>query len=76
VEFTARHFTFFRIEIGGDSVYAIGIADHDDLVGELFRFQMEVEATAIGIDNKFRRSDHLIYDFIFMISDLCVDNKS
>ena len=39
---------------------AIGVADHDDLVGELFRFQMQVKATAIGINDKFGRCDHLI----------------
>ena len=60
MEFTARHFTFFRIEVGSDGVYAIGVADHDDLVGELFRFQMQVKATAIGINDKFGRCDHLI----------------
>ena len=60
VKFAARHFAFFRIEVGGDGIYTIGIADHDNLVGELFQFQMQVKATAIGIDDKFRRSDHCL----------------
>ena len=36
------------------------LADNVDIVGELFRFQMQVKATAIGINDKFGRCDHLI----------------
>ena len=60
VELAARHFAFFRIEVRSNGVHTIGIADHDNLAGKLFRFQMQVETTTIGIDNKFRRSNHCL----------------
>ena len=40
-----------------DHVHAAGVAHEDDVVGQFFRLQMDMEGGAVAIDNEFRFRD-------------------
>ena len=53
VKLAIAYLTLLAIEMGGHEVYAARVAHEDDLVGQLFGQQVEVEYATIAIDNEF-----------------------
>ena len=53
VELTAAHLALFRIKVCSNGVNTCRIAHEDNLVCQLFRLQMEMEAGTVGINNQF-----------------------
>ena len=57
-EFAVFRTAFYRVEVCGDLLYPSRIADEDHGIGQLARFQMQVEDRAVAVDNQFRGGDN------------------
>ena len=68
MELTAADLALLRVEMGSYGVYAGGVANEYNLVGQLFGLQMEVEAGTVGIDNQlgFRKCSFCIHRTIIV----------
>ena len=52
VELTAADLALLRVEMGSNGVNTRWIANEDNLVGQLFGLQMEVETRAVVVDDQ------------------------
>ena len=51
MELTTADLALFRVEVGCNGIYTGRITHENNLVGQLLRLQMQVEARAIGIND-------------------------
>ena len=57
VELTVADVALDVAEVLPDHSHTVGIAHQHDAVGQLFRFQVQVEDAAVAVDDQFRRRD-------------------
>ena len=58
MDLTTGDLALFAVEEGGNHIYAARVATHDDLVGQLLWTEVQMEAAAVAVDDKFRFWNH------------------
>ena len=53
VELTTAHLVLDRVEVVGNGVYAGWVANENDLIGQMFGFQMKMKARSVFVDDEF-----------------------
>ena len=57
VELTVADVALDLAEVLPDHSHTVGVAHEHDVVGQLFRFQVQVKDAAVAVDDQFRRRD-------------------
>ena len=53
VELATAHFVLDGVEMGGNGAHAGWVANENDLIGQMFGFQMKMKARSVFVDDEF-----------------------